>query len=140
MRFWDSSALVPLLVQESETTRREKQLLEDGVIVTWWGTRVECASALNRLVRNGAMTDAQLKETLTARGDLADGWVEVLPSDRVRLRAMRLLRVHPLRAADAMQLSACLDTCDRDPSDMTFVCGDDRLCTAADREGLAVVR
>jgi predicted nucleic acid-binding protein len=140
MRYWDSSALVPLLVQEPETARRAKQLRVDAVVATWWGTRVECASALNRLARDGAMTDAQLKESLGALGELADGWVEVLPSDRVRFRALRLLRVHPLRAADALQLSACLDVCERAPAEMQFVSGDDRLCEAADKEGLSVVR
>jgi len=55
-------------------------------------------------------------------------------------RALRLLRVHPLRAADALQLSACLDACDRDPSALAFVCAGERLCEAAEKEGLRVLR
>jgi len=37
---------------------------------------------------------------------LADAWHEVEPGDVVRENAMRFLRVHPLRAADALQLGA----------------------------------
>jgi len=139
MRFWDSSAIVPLLVQEPESATREDLLREDPVIATWWSTQVECASAMNRLARGGAMTEAQLKETLSGLAELADGWIEVLPSDRIRSRAMRLLRVHRLRAADALQLSACLELCERSPAGMTFVSGDDLLCEAADKEGLPVL-
>ena len=39
---------------------------------------------------------------------LADCWVEVLASEAVRKRAERLVSVHPLRAADALQLAAAL--------------------------------
>ena len=51
MRYWDASAIVPLVVQEADTAKREAQLRQDGDIVIWWATHVECASALNRLVQ-----------------------------------------------------------------------------------------
>ncbi|MBM3853603.1 MAG: type II toxin-antitoxin system VapC family toxin [Verrucomicrobia bacterium] len=57
MTFWDSSAVVPLLVSEPATARRESQSRADPSIVVWWGTPVECASALQRLVREFAVTD-----------------------------------------------------------------------------------
>jgi hypothetical protein len=139
MRYWDSSALVSLLVQEPETAKREKQLRADAEIVTWWATRVECASALNRLARGGRLTQAQLKLALGDLDELAEGWAEVQPSDRVRLRAQRLLRVHPLRAADALQLSACLVAFDGESPGATFVCADERLGEAAEKEGLRVL-
>ena len=139
MRYWDSSAIVPLLVQEPDTAKREAQLREDAVIATWWATRVECASALNRLVRGGELTEEGFKLALTNLDELAASWIEVEPSDRVRSRAMRLLRFHPLRAADALQLSACIAAADEDPDSMSFVCADPRLCTAADKEGFAVL-
>lgn len=139
MRFWDSSAIVPLVVGEPDTERREAQLGEDGDIVTWWAARVECASALARLVRSGDMSEAQQRVALRDLGELADSWTEVLPTDRVRTMALRLLRVHPLRAADALQLAACLVASDGDPGSLTFVCADARLRDAADKEGLIVL-
>ena len=140
MRFWDTSAIVPLIVQEPDTVRRERQLCEDSAIAAWWSTRVECASALNRLAREKGMGERDIRTMLADLEALAGDWVEVSPSDRLRQRALRLLRVHPLRAADALRLSACLDLCDHDRAGMIFVCADGRLCEAAEKEGLDVLR
>ena len=139
MRYWDASALVPLVIREPDTSRRERQLREDAAIVTWWTTRVECVSALNRLVRSGDMTEERLGAALRKLDALAAGWIEVLPSERVRTRALRLLRVHPLRAADALQLAACLAACGETSAPLAFLCADERLRAAADKEGLAVL-
>lgn len=53
--------------------------------------------------------------------------------------AHRLLRVHPLRAADALQLAAATIAAERRPPTLTFVTLDDRLRAAADREGFRIV-
>lgn len=139
MKYWDASAVVPLLVREADTARREAQLRQDAEVATWWGTRVECASALNRLARSGDMDEKELSVALRRLEMLAAAWTEVLPSDRVRARALRLLRVHALRAADALQLAACLAICADDPGAMIFLCADARLLAAAEKEGLQTV-
>ena len=97
------------------------------------------ASALNRLVRSGAMPEEALRTALRSLDALAASWLEVLPSDRVRTGAMRLLRIHSLGAADSLQLSACLAASDGDPSQMVMVCADQRLREAGDREGLMIL-
>ena len=61
------------------------------------------------------------------------------PSQRVGQAAQRLLRVHPLRAADALQLAAAVVAADGEPGSMPFVTLDDRLALAAQREGFPVV-
>jgi uncharacterized protein with PIN domain len=48
VKFWDSSALVPLLVAEPATPAILALHAEDPEIVTWWATAVECTSALVR--------------------------------------------------------------------------------------------
>jgi hypothetical protein len=63
----------------------------------------------------------------------------VLPAAARRDEAMRLLRVHPLRSADALQLAAALAGADGEPSAREFVCLDARLADAAAREGLRVL-
>jgi len=52
--------------------------------------------------------------------------------------AKRCLMVHPLRAADALQLGAALVACGDDPHGFEFVCVDERLNEAARREGFTV--
>ena len=138
MRYWDSSALVSLLVDEAGSESRQAMLRQDQGIVTWWDSWVECASAVCRLHREGALDDAGLEQSLGRLGALAAGWVEIRPLDRIRRRAIRLLRVHPLRAADALQLAAALTASAEEPADLEVVSSDARLSAAARREGFAV--
>ena len=67
-------------------------------------------------------------------------WAEVQPSDQLRAVATRLLRVHVLRAADALQLAAALTAAERQPASLEIVTFDERLALVAEREGLRVVR
>jgi len=55
--------------------------------------------------------------------------------NKVRSRALRLLEVHPLRAADACQLAAALVATQEDPVNLTF---DKRLAEVAQKEGFTV--
>lgn len=48
------------------------------------------------------------------------------------------MRLHPLRAADALQLAAALVLSDFEPRTLPFVTLDDRLASAARREGFEV--
>ena len=138
MRYWDSSALVSLFVDEEETPRRQSLLREDRQVVTWWGSSVECASALQRLHRQGELDAAGLVQAGERFETLAKTWFEIEPSDRLRRRALRLLRVHPLRAADSLQLAAALVAVDENPRNLDFVSSDARLREAASLEGFAV--
>lgn len=138
MRYWDASAIVPLLVQEPHTAAARALLTEDAGIVTWWGTRIESTSAIARLERAAALTPRQTGEAIEALRTLAAGWHEILPADVVRETACRLLRVHPLRAADSLQLAAATVMSGGHTSQTWFVAFDDRLREAASREGFLV--
>ena len=139
MRYWDSSALVPLVVQEAETELRQQLQRQDSGVVTWWGSWIECASALNRLHRDGGLDAEGLNQALAKLNRAAAGWWRIRPSERVRQRALRLLRVHPLRAADALQLAAALSACGDDAETLAIVCSDRQLSEAAAKEGFEVL-
>jgi predicted nucleic acid-binding protein len=139
MRFWDTSALLPLLVDEPARERLLALLEEDSEVLAWWGTTVEIASALARREREELLTADQVTAALSAARALAEGWHEIVPSDAVRRTAERLLRTHPLRAADALQLAAALIAADHNPGSLEMVCMDERLTLAARREGFAVL-
>lgn len=138
MRYWDASAIVPLLVQEPRTKDARAALAEDAGIVTWWGTRIECTSAIARLERAAALTPRQTSQAIDILRGLATGWNEMLPTESVRETACRLLRVHPLRAADAMQLAAATVMAGGRPAKAGFLAFDERLREAAAREGFVV--
>lgn len=138
MRFWDASAIVPLLAEEPATTAVQRLYGEQPAIV-WWATPVECASAIARLERDGSLTAAQATDAFARLDALRVSWIEIEAGDEVREVARRMLRVHPLRAADALQLAAAWLGAERRPASLPLVALDDRLRAAAAREGFPLV-
>lgn len=114
-------------------------LEEDAALVAWWVTWVECAVALNRLVREGILDEEAVTETRALLDRLSEEWSVVQPINRVRILAESLSRRHPLRAADALQLAAALVWCEEETEGRGFVCLDERLRQAASHEGFAVL-
>jgi uncharacterized protein len=140
VRFWDSSALVPLLVDEPGSAGRLQELKADPAVLIWWGTPVECESALQRRLREGALDAEGARLARENLMRLAAAWREVPASAVVRTLAVRLLRTHPLRAADALQLAAALSLVQGGVADLVFLTADLRLAEAAEIEGLGVGR
>ena len=101
---------------------------------------MECVSALARLEREGSLTPASMTRALQRLDGLANAWREVQPVTAVRQMAIRLLRVHPLQTADALQLGAAIVAAEDHPATMPIVTLDERLAQAAEREGFLVVR
>ena len=137
MRYWDSSAIVPLLVDESNTAQCEAWLRGDPQIATWWLSKVECASTLNRLRRHGSLSASGIRTALADLEALAKTFVEIQPNDVVRTVASRLLRIHPLRAADVLQLASAVLAAGEERGGLEFVSYDTRLTAAADIEGFS---
>lgn len=138
MRFWDSSALVPLVAEESTTAAAEAVLDEDPEMALWWGSAVECTSAFARSQRLGEASPEVTRKSLGLLLAVRSSALEIEPSEEIRGRAMRLLTNHPLRAGDALQLAAALAWCEK-PAGTGFVCFDQRLREAAQREGFEVL-
>jgi predicted nucleic acid-binding protein len=139
MRFWDSSAIIPLCLREGTSEKIKVLAKTDQDIVVWWSPRVECVSALSRRLREGALApDAGVKAKAILSA-LAKEWSEVQPIEMLRQRAERLLAVHPLRAADAFQLAAALIWAQESPTGSELVCLDQNLREAASREGFTVL-
>ncbi|HUP71281.1 MAG TPA: type II toxin-antitoxin system VapC family toxin [Acidimicrobiales bacterium] len=131
--------MVPLLVEETTTKMIAGILDADPVMLVWWATETECASAVCRLERDKALSGRQATTALSRLHDLKAGWHEVQAVEPVRRTAQRLLRTHQLRAADSLQLAAALVAAEGDPGSLEMVTLDDRLGEAAEREGLVLV-
>ena len=139
MKFWDTSAVVPFCVQEPASAVVRELLAEEASMVMWWGTRTECVSALMRRTREGGTTRADERAARHLLRSLASAWMEIQPNEALRDTAERLLAVHPLRAADALQLAAALSWCGQAPAGQDFVTFDRRLRDASFREGFTVL-
>jgi predicted nucleic acid-binding protein len=139
VRYWDASALVPLIAAEPHSEEVRGWLRDDPSVVTWAWTSVEIVSAVERRVREGLLTRAERRFVLDRFTALAEGWDEVTDVLAVRSRALLLLARHSLRAADAAQLGAALFLRDELGTPPAFVCLDQRLAIAAETEGLPTV-
>jgi predicted nucleic acid-binding protein len=139
MRFWDSSAVVPLLIRQEASPRVDQWWSNDARIALWTLTPVEITSAIWRRVREHAMAEADARIAENRVQELADASYSVTDIEGVKALARRLLRVHPLRAADALQLGAALVWAGGRPAGKTLLTLDDRLAASARREGFDVL-
>jgi uncharacterized protein len=137
MNYWDSSALVTLFV-EQPCSRKYRALHErDAQVVTAWHSVPECASAFCHLRREGLVTEAQLTELLARLQAQAANWYILSSGTRLEHLTLRMLRIHPLRAMDALHLAAACLVRGDEIAPMGFFCDDTRLAEAAAKEGFA---
>jgi uncharacterized protein len=139
VRFWDSSAIVPLVVAEPASEVMRGLASDGSELIVWWTAPVECASALARRERSGTIALEDASQASITLEELAETWVEVPPRTAVRDDARRLVRIHDLRAADAFQLAAARVASEAAPETLPVVTLDERLAAAARREGFPVL-
>lgn len=139
VRFWDSSALVPLIVTQAASSQVDRWLSEDPELALWTLTPVELTSGLRRLVREGVLAERDANTAEARVDELVETGHVVVNIETVKSQARRLLRLHSLRAADAMQLGAALEWAGGRPTGRTFVTLDAHLGRAAAREGFRVI-
>jgi hypothetical protein len=139
VKFWDSSAVVPLLVHEPSSVAVRQVARADTALLVWRLTGAEIVSALWRRRRTGALDESAAVAAEEGLAILERAWTCVDDLAETDRRARRLLALHDLRAADALQLAAALVACDEHPSLLPFVTLDLRLAGAARREGFRVL-
>ena len=138
MKFWDSSAVVPLLVEQEPSSRVANWATTDDAMVLWTLTPVEVVSALRRLVREKVLQEEVARFAEARMEEIVRACHVVIDVEPVKTLATRLLRLHPLRAFDALQLGAALHWAEGHPQGRTLHTLDSRLALAAQREGFLV--
>ena len=133
MRFWDTSALVPLIVREPTTQRMLDLLRTDPDIVVSAVTPVEILSALARRSRENP-DDEALKESRSLLQTLTEHWREIALDQAIIQIASELLFRRILKAADALQLATAMTAV----RELPFVTLDETLAAAARQEGFRV--
>lgn len=138
MKFWDSSALVPLFVQQDMSDRVAMWHADDPAVAIGTFTPVEVVSAIRRMVRERAFDENGARTAEAFLDDLVRVAHVVSDIEAVKTVARRLLRVHALRAFDALQLAAALAWAEGRPEGRVLYTLDTRLALAARREGFVV--
>jgi len=139
LKFWDSSAVVPLIVPQESSVMIQGEYTRDPILNVWCLTPVEVWSAVCRLRREALLDSPGMRDARNRLRRLVESWIEIDDIRAVRRRAQRLLETHPLRAADSLQLASALVLVSDRPERFSFVTLDDRLAEAAEREGFDVV-
>ena len=118
---------MPLLIAETSTRRLQAFAASDPDMLVWWGSKVECVSALARLERDTALAPQAAVRAFGRLEQLAADWHEIDPSDILREAAARFLRVHAFIAAEQR------------PASLEMLTLDERLAGAAQKEGFSVI-
>jgi len=137
--FWDSSALVPICVQQ-QATPAALALNPRYEMVVWWSAPVEMRAAFARLLRTGLLTQTGHVQALVMLDNLRSSWWEVEPDEPLRQQAERLVDRFPLKAADSQQLAAALAWCLGKPTGRAFISGDKQLLDAARHLGFQTLQ
>jgi predicted nucleic acid-binding protein len=135
--FWDSSALIPLCVSQPQTAKA-RSLYESYGLAAWWATQVEMISGLTRLDRSGQITHDQFLIGKRIVLEIVREWDSISSTASIAANACSLLELHPLRAADALQLAAALEWCEGKPRGKIFLTFDKRLREAAGLAGFTL--
>lgn len=138
MRFWDTSALVPVCAPQQHTRIAAGWIRADPALTLWTLTPVELTSALRRLARDGMLTPIEVAAAEAHADHRFRSAVVVGAVEEAKTLARSLLQAHPLRAADALQLAAALLWARGKPMRRVFHTFDVRLAEAARNEGFTV--
>ena len=137
--FWDASAIIPLCIDEPQTKVLREAAKKTETMAVWWGSLIECCSAFARLRRDGRLKPKEEDEVRHILSVLSSSWIEIEPCEEVRTMAGNLLLLHPLHAADSLQLAAALVWAKKSPKGHQFVCLDRKLGEAARKVGFKVM-
>ena len=138
MKFWDASALVALLVEESMSRQMRQLSAEDRFVMISFIAPVEITSALYRRARTNDLDRSELEVANTIFARLRDQWLTIEELDSVLPMAIDVLSRYALRTGDAIQLATAV-AASRDRSSLPFVTLDKRLAAAAAAEGFTVL-
>ncbi|SNS43949.1 Predicted nucleic acid-binding protein, contains PIN domain [Geodermatophilus saharensis] len=134
--YFDTSALVPLIVAEPTSVRCRRVWDQAEAVLTVELTYVEAAAALARAQRLGRLTGTQHAEALQRWDALWDQVVSLSVDTQLVRSAAGLAATYGLRGYDAVHCAAAVGHAD---STVVATAGDGDLLEAWRTAGLAVV-
>ena len=129
--------MVTLFVEQAQSGKYLAQIKQDPQVLTAWHAVPECASAFCRLRREAFISERQLNDLLKQLEEVVGNWFIISPGKRLEKLTLRALRIHPLRAMDAIHLAAACLARNEEDSGMGFFSEDICLSEAAAKEGFS---
>ncbi|MFT3797339.1 type II toxin-antitoxin system VapC family toxin [Microbacterium sp.] len=134
--YFDSSALVPLVIAEPTTARCNGIWDQADAMVTTTLSFVEVHAAIAQAARQGRLGEAEHRRALAAFEARWGDMVHVTPGDAILANAAHLAAAHALRGYDAIQCATALAVAS---DDFIAVGGDRDLLRAWSDLGVATV-
>lgn len=138
MKFWDTSALVPLITKEERTPDCQRIIGTDRNVAVSFITPLELTSTIWKRGRRW-IDQAAFRRSLFKIAEFESNWTNVDDAEDILKLARQLITLYVLRSSDAIQLAAALHLVDDHPEDLPFVSLDNDLRRAARSEGFAVL-
>ncbi len=138
MAFWDSSAIVPLSVNEKSSRLARNLWRQFAKNFVWSESVVEVSSAFARLEREGKInkpTRLKLENRLLF---VEAQWVKIETTSRIIEIGRTFPALYGLKAMDCLQLAAALVWCNEYPKNRNFIAGDGKLLKAAESAGFTI--
>jgi uncharacterized protein len=132
--YFDTSAIVPLLVDEATTETCNRLWNESTRVVSVRLIYPEARAALARAGRLGRLTRSQLNAAVLELDSLIEEVDVIELSPDIARSAGELAQQHGFRGYDAVHLAAALAVAD---DDLVLITGDLELATAAQAAGIA---
>jgi predicted nucleic acid-binding protein len=133
--YFDTSAVVPLLIAEPGSTRAASLWNGADRVVSVRLIYPETRAALAQAERIGRLTARQLRNAVTEFNSLFEAIDLVEVDDTLARRASELAEVRRLRGYDAVHLAAAIRVHDQN---VVVIAGDGALLDAATAEGMTV--
>lgn len=115
------------------------RLYEDCAdVMVWFLTPVEVISAFSRLNRTSHLSANDFEKACNHFRFAKNQFIIIKEFEAVASKAERIISIHGLKSADALQLAAALTVTKDSPQNHVFVSLDDKLRRAAKNEGFAV--
>jgi hypothetical protein len=108
-------------------------------MVVWAFSHIEVYSAVIRRLNSIKATQSLIQQCERRFEKIYTSWSAIIDYELVLRRAQRVVSVHGLRSADALQLASALVFFEEKPEKVEFVCLDQLLSRAAAREGFQVL-
>ena len=135
--YFDTSAVIPLLVEESGSELAANLWSQADRILSARILYPECRAALAAARRSGRLSTGQLRRTVGELSNLVEQLDHVEITEHLAYSAGELAEKHSLRGYDAVHLAAAELAADED---LVLVAGDGELLRAAATIGLNTAR
>lgn len=138
MSFWDTSAIVPLFINEDRSQLARRLWRQFSQRNVWRESSVEVASTIARLAREGVLNEPLRTKTEERFSWIEKEWTIIDPTEKLIGLARMFPSLYGLKSLDSLQLASALIWCKENPKNKDFVCGDGKLLKAAEAAGFTI--